>query len=60
MVANIANNIIFQLDQLPNGQQIKRLLFLKLEAELNATRCVIETPPDTIKSDPEEWVEIVE
>ncbi len=57
MVAQIVNNILTQINNQPNGQQIKKLLFLKLEAELNASRCSFVEPSEPKKGD--SWVEIV-
>ena len=58
MVAKIVDNIMRQCEQHPNGREIKRLLFLKLEMELNQNRCVFEVPPETKKDG--SFVEIVE
>jgi hypothetical protein len=57
MVAQIANHILNQLNQHPYGREIKKLLFLKLEMELNENRGVIEDKPSIPKDD--SWAEIV-
>lgn len=42
MIAQTANSIIDQLNKMPNGDRIKRLLFLKLEEEISQTRFGIQ------------------
>ena len=50
MSAHVVNNILAQVNQQRNAEAIKKLLFLKLEIELNSTRAIItgtkETPPE--------------
>jgi hypothetical protein len=44
MVAGIVNNILQQINQNPDSEEIKKLLFLKLEMELSGSRCVWKDP----------------
>ena len=42
MSALVVNNILNQINQQPNSKSIKKLLYLKLEMELNADRCIFD------------------
>ncbi len=58
MVAQIVNNILNQLNNTPRGEEIKKLLYLKLEMEFSGSRCVFkEAKP--IKKDAS-FVEVVD
>ena len=41
MIAPAVDHILQFINQQPKAEAIKKLLFLKLEVELNETRCVI-------------------
>lgn len=56
MSAPIVNHILNQLNNHPDGHNIKKLLYLKLELEFSQTRCIDE--PVQIRKD-ESFAEIV-
>lgn len=42
MSAKVVNGILEQINAQSNSNQIKKLLFLKLEQELNSSRAIID------------------
>ncbi len=53
MVANIVNYVLTQISANPRGMEIKRLLLMKLEAEIGNLRATIpeidKTPPPEVR-----------
>lgn len=42
MIAPIVDQILAAIEKQPKSKDIKKLLLMKLECELNSSRCIIE------------------